>query len=57
VKEEKLEQLRKVFKTTIEQVIEDVENGFYAKRYSKEKYIKNTINKLIYEIKIRINNK
>lgn len=53
---EKLDQLRKVFKTIIEEVVKDVEDGYCAGSF-KEEYIKKYYNRLVYEVKIRINNK
>ena len=58
MKEERLEQLRKVFKTAIEETIGDVKKGMNVD--SKDvinTYAKAISNRLVYEVKIRINNK
>lgn len=56
MKEEKLEQLRTVFKKIIEEVVEDAKSGYCGGSH-EEQYIKKTIQQLSYEVKIRINNK
>lgn len=53
MKEEKLNQLRKVFQQEVRSILlTDIKNVIYP-----DKYIKNKAKQLIYEVKIRINNK
>ena len=51
MQEEKLEQLKKIFTKGIEEIYED------EHLTQQDEMIKNTVNKFIYEVKIRINNK
>ena len=59
MKEEKLEQLRKIFKDEIEQIIENVKNmnAYFGSKANLEEYATNKAEGFIYEVKIRINNK
>lgn len=56
MKEEKLEQLRTVFKNVIKQALRDSPKvwGIYS---SPNNYAEEIANNLVYEVKIRINNK
>ena len=57
MKEEKLEQLREIFKTKVKGMINLLESpGFFTKGETKD-YINDMANELVYEVKIRINNK
>jgi hypothetical protein len=55
LKEEKLEQLEKVFKTIIKDVISNTKKG--QEYFETDAYIQRIVDSLIYEVKIRINNK
>lgn len=55
MKEEKLEQLEKVFKTTLKDVISKVKTR--QAYFESEDYLQRIVNGLIFEVKIRINNK
>ncbi len=55
MKEEKLEQLRKVFKPMIKDVISKAK--LRQEYFETDDYIQKIVNSLIYEVKIRINNK
>lgn len=58
LKEEKLEQLRKVFTKIILKIIADFnEVNASGEDINIEEYSKNMANHLVYEVKIRINNK
>jgi len=59
VKEEKLEQLRKIFSEAIKDIIRSVRSGYvdFDSEYPTEQYVKKIANNLAYEVKIRINNK
>lgn len=59
MKKERLEQLRKIFKDEIEQIIENVKNmnTYFDNKTNLEEYAKNKSEGLVYEVKIRINNK
>ena len=55
MQEERLEQLRKVFKTTIKDVISKAKLS--QAYFESDDYIKRIVDNLVYEVKIRINNK
>lgn len=55
MKEEKLEQLRKVFRTAIEGVIRNTK--IRQEYFESGGYIQGIVDNLVYEVKIRINNK
>lgn len=59
MKEEKLEQLRKIFSEAIKDIIRSVRSGYvdFDSEYPTEQYVKKIANNLAYEVKIRINNK
>ena len=59
LKEEKLEQLKTVFSEAVKDIIVSVQSGYvdFDSEYPTKQYIKKTANKLVYEVKIRINNK
>lgn len=54
MKEEKLEQLRRVFEEEIRSIILAASG---KNIFNLNEYIKNKANQLVYEVKIRINNK
>ena len=54
-KEEKLEQLRKIFKTKIKEIIHLV--NLRQEYFTTNDYIQKIADDLVYEVKIRINNK
>ena len=51
MKEEKIEQLRKIFKKRLDKLVENA-GGFYP-----DSLVGKCANELVYEVKIRINNK
>lgn len=53
LKEERLEQLKKIFKKTVEGIIFDTKEHFDT----SDGYSESIANKLVYEVKIRIDNK
>ena len=55
MQEEKLEQLRKVFEITIKEIISNVK--LRHAYFESNDYIQRIVNNLVYEVKIRINNK
>jgi len=55
LKKERLEQLEKVFKTTIKDVISKAKTR--QAYFESEDYLQRIVNDLIFEVKIRINNK
>jgi hypothetical protein len=55
LKEERLEQLEKVFKTVIKDVISKAKTR--QAYFESEDYLQRIVNGLIFEVKIRINNK
>ena len=59
MQEEKLEQLRKIFKKTVEGIIGDIKGYslFDTSSATVDGYSESIANKLVYEVKIRINNK
>ena len=58
MKEERLEQLKRIFKTKIEGIIDLAESHyFFTNKKDRENYIQETTNNLAYEVKIRIDNK
>lgn len=58
MKEERLEQLRNIFKTKIEGIIDLAESHyFFTHKKDRENYIQEIANNLVYEVKNRINNK
>ena len=58
MKEEKLEQLRKVFRTKVEAMVEEVTDLIECDNEEEVSgYVKKIANQLIYEVKIRINDK
>jgi hypothetical protein len=54
MKEEKLEQLRKVFETTLTDMVDKVTHCLNMKEYLR--IPKSYTEKLLYEVKIRVNN-
>ena len=54
LKEEKLKQLRTVFRVTIKDMLDEISKSAFS---LEESIIEKNINKLLYEVKIRINNK
>jgi len=54
LKEEKLKQLRKVFEITIKNMLDEISKSAFS---LEENIMEKNINKLLYEVKIRINNK
>ena len=57
MEEEKLKQLKRVFKTKIEGIIDLAESHYFFNFEDKKSYIQKVVNNLTYEVKIRINNK
>lgn len=59
MKEEKLEQLRTIFKDEVKQIIANVKNMnvYFDSKKNLEEYSMNKAEGLVYEVKIRINNK
>jgi len=59
LKEEKLEQLKTIFKDEIEQIIDNVKNmnTYFDSETNLKEYAANKSDQLAYEVKIRINNK
>jgi len=57
LKKEKLEQLRKVFKTKIKEIIVLIESPGFFTNEEKKDYISEIADNFVYEVKIRINNK
>jgi hypothetical protein len=59
LKEEKLEQLRTVFSKATRDIIRSVKSGYvdFDSEHPTEQYVKKIANNLVYEVKIRINNK
>ena len=59
MKEEKLKQLRKVFKPMIKDVIEKASERARLRQeyFVTDNYIQRIVNSFVYEVKIRINNK
>jgi hypothetical protein len=55
LKEERLEQLEKVFKTIIKDVISKAK--IRQAYFETDAYLKKIVDHLVYEVKIRINNK
>lgn len=55
LKEERLEQLEKVFKTVIKDVISNTKKG--QTYFETDAYLQKIVDHLVYEVKIRINNK
>ena len=55
LKEERLEQLEKVFKTVIKDVISNTKKG--QAYFETDVYLQRIVDNLVYEVKIRINNK
>lgn len=56
MQEEKLKQLKTIFENTIKDVILNSKINLNIKE-ARENYINETVNKLVYEVKNRINNK
>lgn len=56
VKEEKLEQLRKIFSGIVKEICQEVEKAG-LENFVIDKYVEGKVNQLVYEVKIRINNK
>ena len=58
MKEERLEQLRKIFSEAIKDIIRSVRSGYvdFDSEYPTEQYVKRIASNLVYEVKIRINN-
>ena len=59
MKEEKIEQLKTIFKDEIKNIIDNVKNmnTYFDSETNLKKYVKNKTDQFIYEVKIRINNK
>jgi len=59
LKEEKIEQLKTIFKDEIKNIIDNVKNmnTYFDSETNLKKYVKNKTDQFIYEVKIRINNK
>jgi len=59
LKEEKLEQLKKIFRGEVENIIENVKNmtAYFDSETNLKEYAANKSDQLVYEVKIRINNK
>ena len=59
MKEEKLEQLKKIFRGEVENIIENVKNmtAYFDSETNLKEYAANKSDQLVYEVKIRINNK
>ena len=58
MKEEKLEQLRKVFRTKVEAMVEEVTDLIECDNEEEVSgYAEKIANQLVYEVKIRINDK
>ena len=59
MKEERLEQLKMIFKDEVENIIENVKNmtAYFDSEINLKEYAANKSNQLVYEVKIRINNK
>ena len=59
VKEEKLKQLKTIFIGEFEKTITDVKNmhAYFDSKANSKYYIAHKADKLVYEVKIRINNK
>ena len=58
MKEEKLEQLRKVFRTKVEAMVEEVTDLIECDNEEEVSgYVEKIANQLVYEVKIRINDK
>jgi len=59
LKEEKLEQLKTIFKDEIKNIIDNVKNmnTYFDSETNLKEYAANKADQLVYEVKIRINNK
>ena len=59
MKEEKLEQLKTIFKDEIKNIIDNVKNmnTYFDSETNLKEYAANKADQLVYEVKIRINNK
>ena len=59
MKEERLGQLKKIFKDEVENIIENVKNmtTYFDSEINLKEYAANKANQLVYEVKVRINNK
>ena len=59
MKEERLGQLKKIFKGEVENIIENVKNmtTYFDSEINLKEYAANKANLLVYEVKVRINNK
>ena len=59
MKEERLEQLKTIFEGEIENIIENVKNmtAYFDSETNLKEYAANKSNQLVYEVKVRINNK
>lgn len=56
MKEEKLDQLKNVFSVILKEICQEVEK-VGLENFVVDKYVEGKVKKLIYEVKIRINNK
>ena len=59
MKEERLGQLKKIFKGEVENIIENVKNmtAYFDGEINLKEYAANKANQFVYEVKIRIDNK
>ena len=59
MKEEKLEQLKTIFKDEIKNIINNAKNmnTYFDNKMNLEEYAMNKADQLVYEVKIRINSK